>query len=105
MEFLISLLGAGIGAGLMSIVLAYLQHKWAKQEAHDDRVDALVDAEKVMMIYMVTSLGKEYIRDGQISLNDKDTLKEMHKTYKALGGNGHLDTIMNEVDRLKVVGE
>ena len=97
---LVALLSGGIGSGVVGIVLAVLQRKWAKE----DRVDALVSAQKVLMVDRVRHLGKSYIGDKEISVEDKENLVEMYKTYKALGGNGHLDTIMKEIDRLPVIG-
>lgn len=105
MEFVIGILGAGVGSGLMTIILACLNRHWAKKDKRDDRVDALVSAQKVMMIDRVKHLGKNYIKVGEISLDEKETLEEMYDAYKALGGNGHLDATMHEVERLKVVGE
>ena len=105
MQVLTGLLGAGIGAGLMAILKDYLNRKWSKDDKTDARIDALVRAEKITMIDRVTSLGKRYISAGEISLADKENLIEMHEAYKALGGNGHLDTVMNEVRKLKVIGE
>lgn len=105
MNFIIGILGAGIGSGIMAIVLACLQRKWAKEDKCDSRITALVDAQKVTMIYEVKHIGKEYITRGEISVDDKETLREMYDAYKGLGGNGHLDTIMSEINRLKVIGE
>lgn len=105
MEFVIGLLGAGIGSGIMAILLAMLQRKWSKEDKNDSRIDALVTAQKVMMIDRVRWLGNQYIRAKQITLSDKDTLTDMHKAYQGLGGNGHLDLIMHEVDKLPVVEE
>ena len=48
-------------------------------------------------------LGLCYIGSNGISLEEKETLQEMHDAYESLGGNGHLDTVMDEVDRLPVV--
>ena len=106
MEFVIGILGAGIGSGLMAIVLAALQRKWKKED--EARIDpelikALVEAQKVMIVDRVQYLGGNYIHAGEISLEEKETIKAMHKAYKALGGNGHLDTVMEEVDKLPVV--
>ena len=103
MEFIIGILGAGIGSGIMAIVLAVLQRKWSKEDKHDARIDALVDAQKVTMVHTVKDLGNKYIHNKEIHLDDKDTLIEMHRAYKALGGNGHLDVVMSEVDKLPVV--
>ena len=97
---LVALLSGGIGSGVVGIVLAVLQRKWAKE----DRVDALVSAQKVLMVDRVRHLGKSYISEKEISVEDKENLGEMYKAYKALGGNGHLDTIMKEIDRLPVIG-
>ena len=105
MDFVIGILGAGIGSGVMAIVLAALQRKWAKADKKDERIDALVNAQKVMMIDRVKWLGNQYIKAKEITLSDKDTLVDMHKAYKALGGNGHLDVVMKEVDKLPVVDE
>lgn len=100
---IIALIAALTGSGVSSIVIVCLQRKWAKQDKKDERVDALVEANKVLMIDKVRWLGKQYITAGEIHLEDKENLKEMYSAYKKLGGNGHLDTIMSEVDHLKVV--
>ena len=105
MEILIGILGAGIGSGFMAILQAWLQRKWRKEDKHDERIDTLMFALRVLMIDKVKNLGKHYIDVGEISLEDKENLKEMHRAYKGLNGNGHLDTVMGEVDKLKVVGD
>ena len=35
MEFIIGILGAGIGSGIMAIVLAMLQRRWANSDKSD----------------------------------------------------------------------
>lgn len=105
MEILIGILGAGIGSGAMAIFQAWLQRKWRKEDSKDERIDALVSAQRVLMIDRVKHLGKHYIDMGEINLEDKENLQEMYRAYKGLNGNGHLDTVMREVDKLKVVGD
>jgi hypothetical protein len=100
---ILALIGALTGTGVSSVIVVLLQRKWAKQDNRDERVDALVDANKVLMIDKVRWLGKKYISEGEISLEDKENLLEMYKAYKRLGGNGHLDTVMDEVNHLKVI--
>lgn len=102
-SLIIALIGAVTGSGVSSVVIALLQRKWSKEDKHDARVDALVTANKVLMIDKVRWLGKKYIADGEISLEDKENLQEMYNAYKRLGGNGHLDMVMQEVNHLKVV--
>ena len=98
MQLLIALISGGAGAGIMSIILACLQRKWSK----DDKNNAIVAALKVLMVDRVRHLSKHYIAEGEVDFDDKDMLTEMHAAYKALGGNGHLDQAMKEVDKLKV---
>lgn len=100
---LLCVLSGGIGSGIMAIILAVLQRKWNKEDKEDARISALVQASKVTMVDRVTYLGKVYISQDRITLAEKENLEEMFRAYKALGGNGHLDTVMEEVNRLKVV--
>lgn len=88
-------------SGLTAIVLAILQRRWSCQ----DKQDALVAGLKVLTVDRVRYLGRCYILDGKISLEDRENLEEMYTAYKSLGGNGHLETIMSEVRRLPVNGE
>ena len=104
MEILIAVISGGIGSGLITLLSTYLQHKWSKKDKTDKRIDALVDAQKVTMIDRVKHISKHYIEAGEISLDDKDNLIEMYNAYKGLGGNGHLDSTMHEIDKLKVIG-
>lgn len=96
MEIVQIVISAVTGSGVTAIILALLQRKWAK----DDKSDAIVEALKVLMVDRVRHLGQAYIADGSISLSDKEALGDMHRAYKALGGNGHLNTIMAEVEDL-----
>lgn len=102
LNLLIGILGAGIGSGLMMILHAILQRKWQKEDRSSDKMDAQTEALKVLMRDRVNHLGRTYLKQGYISVVDKDTLKEMYTAYKGLGGNGHLDTIKAEVEKLEV---
>ena len=102
MEFLGTVLSGSVGAGLMAIVMAALQRHWKKKDDRDGSIKALVAAQKVIMTDRVRYLGGKYLERGEITLEDKETLQEMYGAYKALGGNGHLETVMREVDRLPV---
>ncbi len=103
-EIAATALSGSIGAGLMAILLAALQRHWKKKDDKDGSIKALVNAQKVLMIDRVRYLGGRYVQDGEISLENKENLHDMYASYKALGGNGHLETVMQEVDKLKVTG-
>lgn len=102
MEFIKALLSGSVGAGLMAIIMAALQRYWKKKDEKKGAVAALVEAQKVMMIDRMRHLGSQYIDDRSISLKDKETMQDMFVAYRKLGGNGHLDTIMAEVNKLPI---
>lgn len=105
MEPILTILLAVVGSsGVASIIVAVLQHHWSKKATADTRIDALVEAQQVLMIDRVRYLGKCYIEQGNIALADKENLNAMYNAYKALGGNGHLETVMGEINRLEVKG-
>ena len=86
---------------MTAIAQAILQRRWAKS----DKQDALVAGLKVLTVDRVRYLGRCYILDGKISLEDRENLEDMYRAYKGLGGNGHLETIMAEVRKLPLKGE
>ena len=60
---------------------------------------------KVLTVDRVRYLGRSYINAHSISLEDKENLQDMYRAYKSLGGNGHLETVMAEIERLPVQDE
>lgn len=107
-----TLTACACSSGLTGLVLALLQRHWSKQdkqeqkkEQKDDKQDAIVAAVKVLTLDRVKYLAKCHIKDGYIDLGDKETLYDMHKAYKGLGGNGHLDTAMEAVEKLPIHNE
>lgn len=89
-------------SGLCSIITACLTRYWNKKDKEDSKLNALVDANKLMILDKIRDSAKEYIAQGCITLEQKEHLKELHDAYKALGGNGHADVPMKEVNKLPV---
>lgn len=114
MEVLQLLIASGIGAGVMSIIQMIMKHHWDKQDKEEEEkkarsrfdpklIQAIVDINRIQTIEFIRSNGKVYIDRGEIALEDKETIQEMFDCYHALGGNGHLNTVMEEINKLKVV--
>ena len=102
MDAIIQTLLACVGSsGLTAIILALLQRRWSKA----DKRDAVVAGLKVLTVDRVRYLGKCYIADGKITLEDKENLQDMYRAYKDLGGYGHLETVMAEVNHLPISGQ
>ena len=103
--------------GILCTVLGYLfsyfmeqtKHKWNKEERrvaerreNDMKFNSLVVANKTVILFVIRFVGREYLRQGEITLEQKETIDDLHRAYKGLGGNGDLDTIMEELDELPV---
>ena len=109
----LSFLGSGTAS---AVILAVLNRYWKKKDEKEakttvtpemiakleNKIDKSVNAQKVITKERIRYLGSCYIYSGKISLDDKTTLHEMHDAYEDLGGNGALDTVMEEVDKLKI---
>ena len=96
-------------SGLTGLIVACFQRHWSRQDKKEEKADqrcekqdAIVNGLKVLTVDRVRCLARSYIKEGSISLEDKETLQDMHRAYKALGGNGHLDTAMAEIERLPI---
>ena len=46
---------------------------------------------------------KKYVQAGEISADELDNIEKDYETYKALGGNGHMEMWMVRVRQLKVI--
>lgn len=67
-----------------------------------DTVNALIVADRTILYDRIKHLAKAYIKRSWISVEEYEDLKRMHKVYHDdLNGNGFLDAIMEEVDKLE----
>ena len=67
-----------------------------------ETVNALIVADRTILYDRIKHLAKSYIKRGYITVEEYEDLKRMHEVYHdKLGGNGFLDAIMEEVDKLE----
>lgn len=67
----------------------------------EDKVDALVEANRYILYDRIRYLGQCYIDEKEIDFDDRRILNKMHESYHyGLEGNGDLDTLMDEVNHL-----
>lgn len=120
LDLLKSAFGAGIVAGLFGLWQWRLNRKAQKEDKAADRavvdcaargreieqlqktVNALIVAERMILYDRIKHLAKSYIKRGYITVEEYEDLKRMHKVYHDnLDGNGFLDSLMEEVDKLE----
>lgn len=66
------------------------------------RYKSLENANRIIMKDRIKHLGKSYILRGSITSEEMEDLHEMHSCYHDLGGNGFLDTLMSNVNKLPI---
>lgn len=67
----------------------------------ESHVAAQGEALKFILFDRIRFLGQAYIAEEEIDYDDRRILNDMHRSYhNGLGGNGDLDILMNEVNKL-----
>ena len=88
---------ASLCNGIFTIVQMALRRRWEKSEKGSAQTKAL----RYLMLYTMMQTAKGHIRDGEISMDDRRQLHKWHDLYhNGLGGNGDMDKLMAEVDKL-----
>ena len=69
-------------------------------KALESKVDGLSIGQKSILHDRIKWLGMGYVAAHCIDIDDRRDLLEMHRAYHANGGNGNLDMLMEEVEKL-----
>lgn len=118
--FLTGAAGAALVGGVFGVIMWFLNRKAAKEDAEQKSVMAvcaargetiedlskmvssLIVADRTILYDRIKHLAKSYIARNWISVEEYEDLKRMHKVYHdELEGNGFLDALMAEVDRIE----
>lgn len=79
---------------------------WAFMTRKSERGTAATQLLMGLAYIELTSLGMNYIKRGTISRDEyEDLRKYFYEPYKALGGNGVAERVMNQVDTLMLVSQ
>lgn len=65
-----------------------------------DLLVPLRNGTRTLLFRSLTDRCKEAISAGEIEIDDYAYIEEDYKTYKSLGGNGHMDAWMEQVEKL-----
>ena len=88
---------ASLCNGIFTIVQMVIRRRWERS----DKGSAQTKALRYLMLYIMMQTAKGHIRDGEISVDDRRQLHKWHDLYhNGLGGNGDMDKLMAEVDKL-----
>lgn len=85
-------------------ILEKLDEMERKINGIEGRLDGLENSQRIILHDRITWLATKYCDKGEISYSDYEILKQMHSIYhNDLHGNGFLDSVMEDVDRLPKV--
>ena len=124
MGFLADLFGNAFGAAIVAGLFGMWQWRQNRKAQKEDKaadikvancaargaeiqqlqktVDSLIVADRAILYDRIKHLAKSYLSRGYITVEEYEDLKRMHKVYHdELGGNGFLDDIMKEVNKLE----
>ena len=77
------------------------KRKYDKDDGKNKDIEALKAGLKWVIYDRIRFLGQNYTNAGRVDFDDRRILNEMHKCYhEGLGGNGDLDNLMAEVNKL-----
>ena len=88
--------------------IAELQKTITKlQESLDENRESMAKQNEALMAMAqdrIVWLGKQFLKDGEISLEDRGNLRRMANAYKDLGGNALVKEVMDAIDELPIKG-
>jgi len=116
LQIVLSIIGGGALVALINALHGRADFQRRRKAEKEDRqsmdveqeitdlkqaVAAIKDGMKFVLYDRIRFLGQAYIADGEIDFDDRRILNAMHKSYhNGLDGNGDLDVLMGEVNRL-----
>lgn len=105
-EVMLSVLGGGAGAAVVTGLLALLQYLIKRKDEKSDKHNTERKALRYLMLYIIQERAKDHIRDKKITLEDRRALHHWHDLYhNGLGGNGDADALMAQIDKLPLETE
>ena len=100
-SIVIAIISSGALSAIISAIFNALQTR-------KKRKDGVKDGVKIILYDRIKFLGKAYINRGFVTAEELEDLTTMHQIYhdpEGLNGNGFLDSLMKNVNRLPLKGE
>lgn len=110
-EIIIAVVGGLLGGSAVAALINQIgegvrQKRKLKADAESGEskdLQTIKTALRYVMLDRIRYLGQCYVHDKDVDFDDRRILNEMHNIYhNGLGGNGDLDILMQEVNRLPI---
>ncbi len=93
-EFLFGIIAAGLIAGYKKLS--------AKVQSDKDTEKAIADGMKYLLMFKLREEGERYLTDNRCSTEHKHEFEKVYNAYHALGGNGTITALKDQVLRLPI---
>lgn len=98
-QTILTIIGSVLASsGLWALIQTLVVNKQTKDTAERKALLALLHDR-------IYTEAKVRIKEGRVSTEDYDNLRYLYEPYKALGGNGTCERLMNEVNKLPIKEE
>lgn len=105
-QIILAIISGSMVSGIMTIILARMNRKWAKEDKKDEKMEAIIDCLSVLMEASIRNIGQEYVQKKEITLEEKEGIEKMYRIYARLQAeeseDNNLETIMQEVRKLRM---
>lgn len=101
-QIIIAILGSSSITALITTIITTITNI---RMTRNTQIKRLEQSERILMKDRIKHLARAYINRGWVTTEELEDLHEMHNCYHDLGGNGFLDTIMGNVNRLAIKDE
>ena len=78
---------------------------WAFISAKSNKQSSLEEGVKALLHDRIYSECEKQLQQDFIRRDDYENLQYLYKPYRALGGNGTCERLMNEIDKIPIKGE
>jgi len=93
-EFLFGIVAAGLIAGYKKLSV--------KVQNGKDTEKAIADGMKYLLMFKLREEGEKYLTEGKCSTEHKHEFEKVYNAYHALGGNGTITALKDQVLRLPI---
>ena len=93
-EFLFGIVAAALIAGYRKLA--------ARIQADKETEKAIADGMKYLLMFKLREEGEKYLMDGHCNTDHKHEYEKVYNAYHALGGNGTITALKDQVLRLPV---
>lgn len=106
-EIIIAVISGGVGAAVASGIMGLIQYKVKRKDDKNDASDDIKAALRYIMLFIIRQQAMEFIRDGEISFENRRMLHKWYDLYhsETLHGNGDAAGIMKIIDALPLKTE